>query len=94
LRSAYGEVVRWPLVPPIATRRPTGEAHADGKGLNDSRRFFYDLHIDHAVSVVAIAEWYQMDGERISAIRSILATAPFISKGGTGAETAADPVAA
>jgi YHS domain-containing protein len=53
---------------------------------------FYDLHIDHAVGVIAVAEWYRVDGDRISAIRSILDTAPFASKGGTGTEIAVDPV--
>jgi len=53
---------------------------------------FYDLHIDHAVGVVPVAEWYHVDGDRISAIRTILDTAPLTSKGGAGTETAFDPV--
>ena len=50
---------------------------------------FYDLHIDHPVGSVAIADWYQLEGDRIRAIRSILDTGPFASAGG---ETAVDPV--
>ena len=49
---------------------------------------FYDLHIDHAVNVVPVAEWYHFEGNRISAIRTILDTAPFSA----GAETAVDLV--
>jgi hypothetical protein len=49
---------------------------------------FYDLHVDHAVKVVPVAEWYHFEGNRISAIRTILDTAPFSA----GAETAVDLV--
>jgi YHS domain-containing protein len=50
---------------------------------------FYDLHIDHPVGSIAIADWYQLDGDRIRGIRSILDTGPFASAGG---ETALDSV--
>ena len=50
---------------------------------------FYDLHIDHPVGSILIADWYQLEGDRIRAIRSILDTGPFASAGG---ETAVDPV--
>jgi YHS domain-containing protein len=53
---------------------------------------FYDLHIDHAVSVVPVAEWYHVDGDRITAIRTILDTAPFTSNNRTGTQTEVDPV--
>jgi hypothetical protein len=32
---------------------------------------YYDLHIDHAVNVVPVAEWYHLEGDKISAIRTI-----------------------
>jgi YHS domain-containing protein len=50
---------------------------------------FYDLHIDHPVGSISIADWYQIESDRIRAIRSILDTGPFVSPGG---ETAIDPV--
>ena len=50
---------------------------------------FYDLHIDHPVGAIPIADWYQLEGDRIRTIRSILDTGPFASAGG---ETAVDPV--
>lgn len=53
---------------------------------------FYDLHIDHAVNVVSIAEWYHLEGDRITGIRTILDTAPFTQTRDAGAETAVDPV--
>jgi YHS domain-containing protein len=54
---------------------------------------FYDLHIDHSVMVVPVAEWYHLEGETITSIRTILDTAPFNSTANTaGAETAVDPV--
>ena len=53
---------------------------------------FYDLHLDHLVIVVPMAEWYHFEGERISAIRTILDTAPFTSTRAGGGETAVDPV--
>jgi YHS domain-containing protein len=53
---------------------------------------FYDLHIDHAVSVVPVAEWYHLEGDRISAIQTILDTAPFTSTRNAGTEAAVDPV--
>jgi YHS domain-containing protein len=58
----------------------------------DDACIFYDLHIDHAVNVVPVAEWYHLDGDRITSIRTILDTAPFTSPRPTGAETAVDPV--
>jgi YHS domain-containing protein len=53
---------------------------------------FYDLHIDHAVSVVPVAEWYHLESYRIASLRSILDTAPFTSPRPAGAETAVDLV--
>jgi YHS domain-containing protein len=53
---------------------------------------FYDLHLNHVVDVVSVAEWYHLEGDRISAIRTILDTAPFTSTRSTGTETAVDPV--
>jgi YHS domain-containing protein len=53
---------------------------------------FYDLHLDHAVNVVSVAEWYHLEGDRISAIRTILDTAPFTSTRSARTETAVDPV--
>jgi YHS domain-containing protein len=53
---------------------------------------FYDLQLNHAVNVVSVAEWYHLEGDRISAIRTILDTAPFTSTRSTGTETAVDPV--
>ena len=53
---------------------------------------FHDLHIDHAVNVVPVAEWYHFEGNRISAIRTILDTAPFTSTRSAGADTAVDLV--
>jgi YHS domain-containing protein len=50
---------------------------------------FYDLLIDHPVGSINIADWYQLEGDRICAIRSILDTGPLVSVGG---ETAVDPV--
>ena len=50
---------------------------------------FYDLHIDHPVGSITIADWYQLEGDRIRTIRSILDTGPFASIGGG---TAVDPV--
>jgi YHS domain-containing protein len=53
---------------------------------------FYDLHIDDAVNVVPVAEWYHLEGDRITSIRAILDTAPFTSPRPAGAETEVDPV--
>jgi YHS domain-containing protein len=50
---------------------------------------FFDLHIDHPVQSIAIADWYHLEDGKIASIRSILDTGPFTS--GTG-ETALDPV--
>jgi YHS domain-containing protein len=50
---------------------------------------FFDLHIDHPVESIAIADWYHLEDGKIASIRSILDTGPFTS--GTG-ETALDPV--
>jgi hypothetical protein len=41
---------------------------------------FYELHVDHAVNVVPVAEWYHLDGDRITSIRTILDMAPFTSR--------------
>jgi YHS domain-containing protein len=74
-------------------------AHAVGavKGIELHRLFvdgseaaaFYDLHIDHPVGSIAIADWYQLEGDRICAIRTILDTGPLVSASG---QTAVDPV--
>jgi YHS domain-containing protein len=53
---------------------------------------FYDLHINHVVNIVAVAEWYHLDGDKITSIRAILDTAPFTSTAQAGTETAVDPV--
>jgi YHS domain-containing protein len=50
---------------------------------------FYDLQIDHPVGSTSIADWYQLEGDRIRAIQTILDTGPLVSAGG---ETAVDPV--
>jgi YHS domain-containing protein len=50
---------------------------------------FYELHIDHPVGSIAIADWHHLEGDRIRSIRSILDTGPFVS---AGWETAVDPV--
>jgi YHS domain-containing protein len=50
---------------------------------------FYELHIDHAVASIAIADWYHLEGNQIASIRTILDTGPFTSPRG---ETAVDPV--
>lgn len=52
----------------------------------------YDLHLDHTVSVVPVADWYHVEGDRITSIRTILDTAPFTSPRQTGTDTAIDPV--
>lgn len=52
---------------------------------------FYDLLMDTPVGSIPIAEWYHLDGEKISSIQTILDTAPFTSTATTG-ETAIDPV--
>jgi YHS domain-containing protein len=53
---------------------------------------FYDLHLDHEVNVVPVAEWYHLEGDRISAIQTILDTAPFTSPRSAGTQSAVDPV--
>jgi YHS domain-containing protein len=53
---------------------------------------FYDLHLDHAVNVVPMAEWYHLEGDKISSIRTILDTAPFTSNRGASTDAAVDPV--
>jgi YHS domain-containing protein len=53
---------------------------------------FYDLHIDQPVECVPIAEWYHVEGERITSIRTILDTAPFMSSAPATTATAVDPV--
>lgn len=50
---------------------------------------FYDLHIDHAVESITVADLFRVDGGKIAAIRTILDTGPFAA---TAAETAVDPV--
>src|SRR5262245_20192222 len=57
---------------------------------------FYDLLIDPPVGTVPIAEWYRLDGDKITAIRSILDTAPLGAGAGSAGEQqgemAIDPV--
>jgi YHS domain-containing protein len=53
---------------------------------------FYDLHLDHGVQVVPVAEWYHLEGGRIASIRTILDTAPFTATREGATETAVDPV--
>jgi hypothetical protein len=53
----------------------------------DDACIFYDLHIDHSVNVVPVAEWYHLDGDRITSIRTILDTAPFTSPRPAGADS-------
>jgi YHS domain-containing protein len=38
---------------------------------------FYDVLVDHPVGVIPTASWFHLDGDKISAIRTILDTAPF-----------------
>jgi YHS domain-containing protein/ketosteroid isomerase-like protein len=38
---------------------------------------WYDLHIDHAVGSIAMADWYHVVDGKISSIQTILDTAPF-----------------
>jgi YHS domain-containing protein len=51
---------------------------------------FYDMHVDHAVGSIAIADWYHVEGDRIASIRTILDTAPFTAP--VVGESAIDPV--
>ncbi len=51
---------------------------------------FYDLHIDHPVGVISIADAYHLEGERIASIRTILDTAPFTAP--VAGNSAVDPV--
>jgi YHS domain-containing protein len=51
---------------------------------------FYDLHFDHPVGVIAIADWYHLEGDRIASIRTILDTGPFTAR--VSEEGAVDPV--
>ena len=53
---------------------------------------FYQLVLDQAPGSIEIADWYQLDGEVITSIRTILDTAPFTAGAAqsTG-ETAIDP---
>jgi YHS domain-containing protein len=53
---------------------------------------FYDLHIDHAVNVVPVAEWYHIEDDRITSIRAIFDTGPFTSPRPAGTEAAVDRV--
>jgi YHS domain-containing protein len=50
---------------------------------------FFDLHIEHPVESIAIADWYHLEGGKIASIHSILDTGPFTSATG---ERALDPV--
>src|SRR5262249_19873890 len=50
---------------------------------------FYDLLIYHPVGTITIADWYQLEDDKIRSIRTILDTGPFTSAGG---EIAVDPV--
>jgi YHS domain-containing protein len=54
---------------------------------------FYQLVLNEAPGSIEIADWYQLDGEVITSILTILDTAPFTAGAGqsTG-ETAIDPV--
>ncbi len=54
---------------------------------------FYQLVLDQAPGPIEIADWYQLDGDVITSIRTILDTAPFTAGAGQPAgETAIDPV--
>ena len=54
----------------------------------------FDLHIDHPVESIAIADFYHLEGGKIASIQSILDTGPLTSSTPTssGGETARDPV--
>lgn len=54
---------------------------------------FYALRINHPVNSVSVAEWYRLSGNKISSIRMIFDTAPFVDKvNSQPSETAVDPV--
>jgi YHS domain-containing protein len=56
---------------------------------NSDVAVFYDLHLNHRVGSITIADWYHLEGDKIASIRTILDTGPFTA---TAAETAIDPV--
>jgi len=49
----------------------------------------YDLHLDHPVGSVTVADWYHVEDQKITSIRMILDTAPFAAPAG---DTDVDPV--
>lgn len=51
---------------------------------------FYKLHIDHPVGAITVADWYHVEDDRITSIRTILDTAPLTAR--TAGDTAVDPV--
>ena len=51
---------------------------------------FYDLHVDHPVGAIAIADCYHLKGDQIASIRTILDTAPLTAR--AGGESTVDPV--
>jgi YHS domain-containing protein len=55
---------------------------------------FFDMYIDHPVESIAIADWYHLEGDKITSIRSILDTAPLTPRtpAVSSGETARDPV--
>src|SRR5919204_3789708 len=66
-------------------RLETHKIFADG----DDVAVFYDLHIDHPVESITVADWFHVDGAKIATIRTILDTGPFAAPAG---ETAVDLV--
>jgi hypothetical protein len=49
----------------------------------------YQLHVDHAVGSITVADWYHVEGEKITSICTILDTSPFTRP---SRDTAVDPV--
>ena len=54
---------------------------------------WYELELDHAVSSIPIAEWFHITDERISSMRMILDTGPFVARTSNDpSQAAVDPV--
>ena len=53
---------------------------------------FFELVLDEPYGAVWVADWYHVEGERITSIRTILDTAPFLLGSRATGETAIDPV--
>ena len=53
---------------------------------------FYELLIEHPVGSVAIADWYHIEDGRITSLRTVFDTGPFVAPPALAEDRAVDPV--